>query len=375
MSDLSVRLLGAPDLRVEGRPLVFKTRKTLALAAYLLLEPGAHPREKLAGLLWPDVDPEAARASLRNTLAYLRAALGEAQPRLSATRSTVSFDVLLGECDVGELERVAAEARLSSEEVAHLERAVTSWRGELLDGFETSGSGASAASDFDAWLSERRGAVRAAADFVFDRLSERQLEREPARAAETAGRWLTLDRFNEAAWRRLVLARLAAGQRALAKEAFEACRSTLRSELGVTPAPETLALEPRLLDAPLGTARSAPLDLTSVSRDTPLVGRSAAFALLMRAYEDAARGKPSVAWIVGEPGIGKTRLAHAFSGRAAEDGARAARTRVRSEHARLRAARGHVAPRREARRGDADLVVHREFRTRAHAARVGRHRA
>ena len=85
---LELSFLGTPEVRVTGRPVVFRTRRTLALLAYLALEGGNHSRAKLAGLLWPDADPAVGRANLRNALVYLRYGLGEAADRLEPTGGT-----------------------------------------------------------------------------------------------------------------------------------------------------------------------------------------------------------------------------------------------------------------------------------------------
>ena len=53
----------------------FETRKTGALLAYLAYFPDRpQPREVLMEILWPEEDPEATRARLRQTLASLRRA-------------------------------------------------------------------------------------------------------------------------------------------------------------------------------------------------------------------------------------------------------------------------------------------------------------
>src|SRR5438445_11279597 len=68
-----VRVVGS-DKTVDR----FATRNTAVLLARLCLEPGrAHSREELIDLLWPESDIEAGRHNLRQTLVYLRKALGE----------------------------------------------------------------------------------------------------------------------------------------------------------------------------------------------------------------------------------------------------------------------------------------------------------
>ena len=73
---LRINLLGAPAIDVAGEPLSVDTRKATALAAYLAVEGGAHSRDSLACLFWPDYEQERSRAALRRTLSTLRTAVG-----------------------------------------------------------------------------------------------------------------------------------------------------------------------------------------------------------------------------------------------------------------------------------------------------------
>jgi len=61
-------------LRADGTIDTLEQKDALLLA-YLAIE-GPTPRSRLAALLWPDVDPERARANLRQRLFRLRKALG-----------------------------------------------------------------------------------------------------------------------------------------------------------------------------------------------------------------------------------------------------------------------------------------------------------
>ena len=67
MARLSLTLLGGFQARLEpGSPLALPTKKAQALLAYLEIPLGlAHPRDKLAALLWGEIRAESARASLR----------------------------------------------------------------------------------------------------------------------------------------------------------------------------------------------------------------------------------------------------------------------------------------------------------------------
>src|SRR3989449_211836 len=79
MSGLTLQLLGPPSASVSRAPPGpgMGAAKNLALLAYLALEPGSHSRESLAALLWGESPEQAARASLRQALRRLRAAVGD----------------------------------------------------------------------------------------------------------------------------------------------------------------------------------------------------------------------------------------------------------------------------------------------------------
>ena len=91
MAGIAVRLFGQPALIASGAtpadPVAIGA-KSLALLAFLLLEPGPHSRERLATLLWGEHPDEAARASLRQALMQLRAVVGGA---LRVTRTIVEL--------------------------------------------------------------------------------------------------------------------------------------------------------------------------------------------------------------------------------------------------------------------------------------------
>src|SRR5262245_11136509 len=74
---LQLCLLGGFQARsADGKTLPLPAGKVQALLAYLALRLGdAHPRDKLAALLWGETSDERARHSLRQALVALRRAL------------------------------------------------------------------------------------------------------------------------------------------------------------------------------------------------------------------------------------------------------------------------------------------------------------
>jgi DNA-binding SARP family transcriptional activator len=73
---LSLRLLGAPQILVDGVSVATDTRKAIALLAYLAVSGSPQSREAIASLLWPEYDATHAGAALRRTLSVTRSALG-----------------------------------------------------------------------------------------------------------------------------------------------------------------------------------------------------------------------------------------------------------------------------------------------------------
>lgn len=78
---LQIRFLGQFDVRADGKRVLVSTRAAQSLFAFLVLTAGTlHRREKIAGLLWPDVPDESARRSLRQELWRLRKVLNASNP-------------------------------------------------------------------------------------------------------------------------------------------------------------------------------------------------------------------------------------------------------------------------------------------------------
>lgn len=336
MSELVLRLLGAPDVSRDGDPVRFRSRKELAILLYLATEGGTHAREKLVELFWPRSGESRGRANLRNALSSLRKTLLESDDSedsyITVERYYVSFDLdAVAESDLRMVE-VAETAALSdaggsaddmerSQLIARLMKAVTAHRGEFLEGFYLDD-----APEFDHWADLQRQLWRRRLGTVYDRLSRLQVEGgESSAAIETAHRWVKRDPSEENAYRRLIEAYAVSGDRQAALAAYESYRTELEEDLGVIPGPEIEALAARV-QSETGENRPAPGHRFRVAGEplflkVPLVGRSEEFGALIAEYHAAREGGPRSVAVIGEAGIGKTRLVNEFLSWAEAQGA------------------------------------------------------
>jgi WD40 repeat protein/DNA-binding SARP family transcriptional activator len=235
---LQIRLLGQFDVRATGKRIEIPSRAGQSLLAYLLLTAGTQQRrERLAGLLWPDTSDEKARHNLRTELWRIRKALG--------SRDDADHDYLLSEdltitfnpeaqlwLDVNQFQRPTSPDGSLDDLIGQL----ALYQGELLPGF------------YDDWIVLERERLQAVFERDIKRLIERLCQEQRwTTVLEWSERWIALGQTPEPAYRALMAAYVALGDRAKSVATFERCRAALERDLGVEPSPETQSLYDRLL--------------------------------------------------------------------------------------------------------------------------------
>jgi len=323
-------LMGGLDARLaSGAALRLPTQKTRALLAYLAVHRGKpHLRDKLASLLWGDSGEVRARTSLRRSLASLRKTFAAAaSSSLLIEGRAVTLNPEAVEVDVWTFERLIAEGT-----PAALERAVALYQGELLDGFDLT------VAAFEDWLVAERERLRELALEALAKLLRYQVDTGPAEPAiQTALRLLALDPLRETVHRTLMRLYTRQGRRANALRQYQVCVAVLQRELGVEPEPKTREVYQEVLQnraqstarlqtpvAPVSVPRRGPArgrpDVPSL--EAPLVGREAELARLHQALAEACAGSGRAVMVLGEAGIGKTRLLDELAAQASQRGAR-----------------------------------------------------
>jgi DNA-binding SARP family transcriptional activator/tetratricopeptide (TPR) repeat protein len=328
MGLLRLAVLGPPEVFHDGSRLTFALRKAQALLLYLAVEGGMHPRSKLAAFLWPDSEPRDARTALRNAIVLLRSLLAGTsasqhshlladQDRLGLNPHTpleLDLDVVQQAYkQVQGLSTVPPEEQYAAL-VAHLQHALALVRGPFLDGFWLGED-----APFDAWVQQLQLQWQVLLLLLCDRLSSwQEAGGELEQACATLTRWLALDPLQEEAYRRLMRVHLALGDASAALQVYATCRAQLAEELRIEPSVETVALAEhiRATQARHPGSRPAPPAIKASRPPSelvaPLVGRAAAFSQLVAHYQQARQRQPQAVLLMGEAGIGKTRLASEF---------------------------------------------------------------
>jgi WD40 repeat protein/DNA-binding SARP family transcriptional activator len=257
MTHLLIRLLGPFEVVLEGQPATgFRSDKARALLAYLCVEAATpHRRERLAGLLWPDLPEQAARTNLRHALANVRQVIGDQQatpPFLIVTRQTIQFD---SESDAWVDALAFLDALEATERpIPQLEEATAWYRGEFLEGFSLPDS-----SLFEEWLLLQRERFQRLALDALDRLARGYtMQGHFQRALDCAYRQAELDPLRESAHRQLMRLLAYAGRTSEAVSQYETCRRLLDEELGVEPSEETTQLYEQIRDGKLERLPGAP---------------------------------------------------------------------------------------------------------------------
>src|SRR5262245_21577466 len=318
MARLTLTLLGEFRARLgaEAPPLGLPTRKAQALLAYLAMPAGvAHPRDKLASLLWGSTVETTARLSLRQTLYAIRKSLRGADPQpLQIHANTVALDPAAVSVDVGAFVQGMAEATPSA-----LAESLTLYAGDFLQGLTIEEA------PFEDWLLAQRGRLRELALGGLARLLVHQRAAgATAAAVETAQRLLSLDPLQEPVHRTLMQLYVETGQRGAALRQYQRCVANLQRELRTEPETETKTLYQEILrrhgrDLPdpqrpsepaiAARGRSQPPAAEAPAAGEPsLVGRDQILARLEKALEGAVAGRGRLVALIGEAGIGKSRL-------------------------------------------------------------------
>jgi DNA-binding SARP family transcriptional activator len=305
---LEISLLGERVIRNATGTIRTRSSRTLAMVAFLVIHADSpQSRQRIAALFWPDSTDEQALTNLRRELHHLRHALGDERALVVNARDLCWQDTQTCRVDVRTftVEHAAAVADASAGNtmaaLAHANAAVDCYRGELMPG------------NCEDWLLEARSDLDRQCVDLLDLICETQTQLGdlPA-AADAARRRIQYRPLEEIGYRTLIGLQGELGDRASAVSTYHHCASVLERELGIEPDPATRKVLDRLLTRVGPTPEPLPRADTPPGRPgvaaAPLIGRSAELGVLRDVWQTATAGRPSLALVHGDPGVGKTRL-------------------------------------------------------------------
>ncbi|MDQ6872121.1 MAG: AAA family ATPase [Gemmatimonadota bacterium] len=276
-----LRALGAAEIDTGVSRLTPSQEVVFAAAVYLILERGKRvSRARLASLLWPRVAEKARAHRLRQTILQLKK-LGIV---VRADRDTLHLSQLDARSDIEDLLAPDLDPVLGKDSL------------EFLPGYNPRLSEA-----LRDWVDSKRSEAHAAATkLLVAELERSRLQGDWPNVERTAAKCLSLDAYNETA----VLAQAeAAAMRGGKRKAISILDRYIADVGGAQHdlrLPATL-LRRRVVER---TPDRPPL----LNTEPPFVGREFEMESLTRSFERAKRGHGSGTLIVGEPGIGKSRL-------------------------------------------------------------------
>lgn len=240
----ALTLLGGVSLAgtQENADQLVRQSKVVALLACLALGPsGTYTRrDRLVGLLWPELDQAHARTALRKALHLARAVLGDSA---IANRGDEELALAPGALRVDAVELLIAVER------GLLARAVDLYRGDLMPGFFLDGC-----IEFDSWLEEQRTSLREAAVAACWALAQHlEAGNNLTEASRYAKKVTRLDKSSERLLRRSMQMLERLGDRAGALTIYDEFKRRLKKDLDADPSPETERLAEALrAGRPLG---------------------------------------------------------------------------------------------------------------------------
>jgi DNA-binding SARP family transcriptional activator len=284
-----IRLFGTPAL-VDGagrvQPLPAPAANVLA---YILLYPTSIGRERLAEALWPDQPEGYARRRLSDALYRLR-------QQINPNWIVVTATTLSPGPDVPAVDLWVFEQLVTSRNPADLQHAVALYQADLL-------------ADLDAeWALPRRTAARELFLDCLLRLGQSaEADNQPGSAAAYYRSLTDEDPLREEAHQGLMRCLAHSGRHIEALEAYSRLERLLDAELGLPPTAASTAMAAQIRSERDVAAQNATDSADRFVRP-PFVGRIAERAWLLERLDQVRTGRGGLMLLLGEAGIGKSRL-------------------------------------------------------------------
>jgi DNA-binding SARP family transcriptional activator len=224
---LEFRFLGQFSVRLDNQPVTIASRPAQSLLAFLAIHPEKdHRREKLAGMLWPDIAERDARRNLRQALWQIRKVLPDHTSNILRTND-LTIALIPTQAvwmDISLLEQ-KPEPDCPADQLV---MAVAAYDGEFLPGF------------YDDWILIQREQFQVIYEhkikLLLDHLLQLQQWEEILKWAE---HWISQGQAPEPAYQALMLAYQGLGDSASARNVYRRCVEDLHRRLDLAPSEQT----------------------------------------------------------------------------------------------------------------------------------------
>lgn len=309
MSAFHLVLFGPPQLYCDGQPRAIQRRKSLALFIYLAMTKHSPRRERLAALLWPDVEISRGLSNLRTAIWSLKETLGDDWALMEGDTVAINSAFPLT-IDVRQF-RVLLTAR-ATERQQSLSQAISLYQDDFLSGFTLFDS-----PEYDDWAYIERENLRGQFGVALDEFVELLIANGEAQSALPYARQrIQLDPLNELAQQQYLRLLSWTGQITAALNHYRAYETLVTTELGIPPSAETEALYrqiaarqlPEIVIKPPTEFTPEPRKIAShlPTQTLPFIGREAELELMMTQLMSL---NCRLLTLHGPGGVGKTRLA------------------------------------------------------------------
>jgi LuxR family maltose regulon positive regulatory protein len=240
-SQLTIQVLGKPQVRLNGKLLALSQWQTLSVRdLFFFFLSRSHPvtKDEIGAVFWPDIDPDRLKLRFKNNLYRLRHALG--QDVIIFENNLYFFNRALDyEYDVEEFEahlEQASSVEQVEDKIVHLSLATKLWHGPYLQGVDANW----------AWP-ERHHLEQACLDGLRQLVQLHWQTGDRESALKACQRALQVNSCLEDFHRLAMQLHAERGDRLAVIWQYQACRDALQTELDILPSEETRALYERLI--------------------------------------------------------------------------------------------------------------------------------
>ncbi|MCS7197533.1 MAG: tetratricopeptide repeat protein [Candidatus Bipolaricaulota bacterium] len=325
---LKIFLFGRFSVERDGQLLgaeAWRNAKTKTLLKVLASERGrVFSVDELIEYLWPGEEPDlrSAASNLRSRIAELRKLLEPSLERGEQSRYILTRrgGYLLAEgsdcwLDIEEFSRCEERGHRAyhdgnfDEAIGLFEQALALYRGEYL-----------AEDRYEEWTFQTRERFRERSVEILSLLADCLARRGQYRSAlGYLERALAESPLDEKLYRQMMVYAFCAGEKARAHQAYERCRAVLERELGESPSSQTEEIYRQIQSARAPEwerfyprAGAEGVALPEKIRRPPFVGRVREWEQLTATLSRVCAGAGHFVLILGEAGVGKTRLSEEF---------------------------------------------------------------